>query len=394
MVRHTRMTPILMVLLGSAVLVGGCSTSDRNVSSGAPDGDSTVPGPSGATETTEAPATTEPGPLGSGNPVTIAFAGDASFENLAPAAEANPTGLLSAVTPLLSSADLAMVNVETAVGTGGSPVAKTFTFQTPQASLTALESAGVDVVTMANNHGMDFGLDGLTDTLRIKAEGGLPIIGLGAEENEAYAPFLTEVNGQRVGIIAANDIFDSNLVSSWTAGPAKPGIASAEEAHQDRLVQEVRATRAKVDTLAVYLHYGTEKETCPNARQKELVQLLIGAGADIVVGSHAHRLQGMGYLGDQMVAYGLSNFIFKAPSAEGTKSGVLVVTATGRRIDGYEWKPAQIRNLLPVPLSGSDATAAVDSMNQLQECAELSPTPTGPGVGTETATTAPGTDEG
>ncbi len=138
--------------------------------------------------------------------------------------------------------------------------------------------------------------------------------------------------------------------------PGKPGIASAEEAHRTRLVQEVQATRAKVDTLAVYFHYGTEKETCPSARQKELVDLMIGAGADIVVGSHAHRLQGMGFKGDQMVAYGLSNFVFKAPSADGTKSGVLLVTATGRRIDGYEWKPAQIQDRLPVPLTGAAAS--------------------------------------
>jgi len=293
---------------------------------------------------------------------------------------------LSAIAPVLSGADLAMVNLETAVGTGGAPVAKSFTFQTPEASLEALASAGVDVVTMANNHGMDYGLDGLTDTLRIKSEGTLPIIGIGAEENEAYAPFITEVSGQRIGIIAANDVFDSNLVTSWTAGPGKPGIASAEEAHQERLAEQVGTTRDQVDTLAVFLHYGVEKETCPNARQEELVELLIDAGADIVVGSHAHRLQGMGYLGDQLVAFGLSNFIFKAPSAPGMQSGVLTVTATGRRIDGYEWTPAQIQNLLPVPLSGAAATAAQTSMQQLQQCAGLSPTPTGPGFAADPTT--------
>lgn len=376
---------LLAAVVGLLAVFAGCSTSDRNVSAGSSNGGSGSDSAANArasttTPTTTAPTTTAPSPLGSGNPVTIAFAGDASFEGLGAAAEANRTGLLSAITPVLSSADISMVNVETAVGTGGSPVAKTFTFQTPQASLDALRSAGVDVVTMANNHGIDYGLDGFVDTLRIKHEGDMAIVGIGADENEAYAPLISEVNGQRIGIIAASDVFDSNLVASWTAGPDKPGIASAEEAHQARLVQEVQTTRAQVDTLAVYFHFGTEKETCPNARQKELVDLMIGAGADIVVGSHAHRLQGVGYKGDQMVAYGLSNFIFKAPSAEGTKSGVLVVTATGRRIDGYEWKPAQIRNLLPVPLSGATATAAVDSMKQLQQCAGLSPTPTGPGV--------------
>ncbi|MHB1138805.1 MAG: CapA family protein, partial [Microthrixaceae bacterium] len=375
--------PALFLVAGLLVALGGaCSTSGRNVSGTATDSsirpdDTTAEADAVASTTsTEAPR----GPLGSGQPVTIAFAGDASFENLGGAVVSNPTGLLSAIAPVLSAADVTMVNVETAVGTGGTPVAKTFTFQTPQAALDSLATAGVDVVTLANNHGMDYGADGLTDTLRIKAEGSMPMIGIGADDAEAYAPFVAEVNGQRIGIIAANDIFDSNLVGSWTAGPGKPGIASAEEAHQERLAAEVRAVREQVDTLAVYLHYGTEKETCPNARQKELVELLTDAGADIVVGSHAHRLQGMGFHGDQFVAYGLSNFIFKAPSAPGMKSGVVVVTATGRRIDGYEWKPAQIQNLVPVPLGGAAAQAAVEEMDGLQACTGLTPAPTGPGV--------------
>ena len=328
------------------------------------------------TTSTEAPR----GPLGNGEAVTIAFAGDASFENLEQAVVANPQGLLSAIAPVLGAADVSIVNLETALGSGGERASKQFAFQVPEQALDALRAAGTDAVTMANNHGMDYGSGGLADTLRIKAETGFPIIGIGADDTEAYAPFITEVRGQRIGVIAANDIFDSNLVTAWTAGQGHPGIASAEESHQDQLAAKVRETREQVDTLAVYLHYGTEKDTCPHGRQKELVELLIDAGADIVVGSHAHRLQGMGYKGDQFVAYGLSNFIFKAPSEPGRRSGVVTVTATGRRIDGYQWTPATIQNLVPVPLSGAAADAASAAMGELQACAGLTPTATGPGV--------------
>ncbi|MDQ2677616.1 MAG: CapA family protein [Actinomycetota bacterium] len=353
---------------------GGSSTSAEGGSSTSADGGGTEPTES--TDTTAAPR----GPLGSGEAVTLAFAGDASFENLGQAVVADPQGLLSAIAPVLSAADVAVVNLETAVGSGGERAAKQFAFQVPVQALDALRAAGTDVVTMANNHGMDYGSGGLADTLRIKAETGFPMIGIGADDTEAYAPFITEVRGQRIGVIAANDIFDSNLVAAWTAGPGHPGIASAEESHQDQLAEQVRAVREQVDTLAVYLHYGTEKDTCPHGRQKELVELLVDAGADIVVGSHAHRLQGMGFKGDQFVAYGLSNFIFKAPSEPGRRSGVVTVTATGRRIDGYEWTPATIQNLVPVPLSGAAADAASAAMGDLQACAGLTPTPTGPGV--------------
>ena len=377
----TRTRQVIAGIIGVVALFSfGCSGSDSELKSSDTNSTESTTDPSSTAETTNTTAQPkELAPLGSGKAVTIAFGGDASFEGLSTAVVSNTTGLLSAIAPVMSDADISMVNVETAVGTGGSAVNKQFTFQVPAEALDSLGAAGVDVVTMANNHGMDFGKEGFADTLRIKSEGQMPIIGIGQDDTEAYAPYIKEVNGQRIGIIAANDIYPSSMVTWWTAAPGVPGIASAEEAYQEQLAQAVRDARPTVNTLAVYLHFGTEKETCPNARQKELVDLMISAGADIVVGTHAHRLQGMGYQGDQLVAFGLSNFIFKAPSAAGTASGVLVVTATGRRIDGYEWKPAQIRNLVPVPLSGAAATAGVAAMDALQSCAGLTPTATGPG---------------
>ena len=85
-------------------------------------------------------------------------------------------------------------------------------------------------------------------------------------------------------------------------------------------------------------------------------------------------------MGDQFVAYGLSNFVFKAPSAPGRRSGVLTVTATGRRIDGYQWDPAVLQNNVPYPLGGAAADAERAAMDELQGCTGLSPTPTGPGI--------------
>jgi poly-gamma-glutamate capsule biosynthesis protein CapA/YwtB (metallophosphatase superfamily) len=309
-------------------------------------------------------------------PVTLAFAGDVSFEGLGDALRSGGAGLLSAIAPVLADADVTVVNLEAALGTGGTPEAKSFTFQVPPAALDVLGAAGVDVVTMANNHGMDYGVDGLEESLRIREGADVAIVGVGRDATDAYRPFVVEVRGQRVGVLAANDVFDSSLVRAWTATDDQPGIASAEELHQDRFAAEIRALRARVDTLAVYLHYGTERETCPNARQVELVELALDAGADIVVGTHAHRLQGLGYRGDRLVAYGLSNFVFRTSSEAASASGVLRVTATGRRIDGFEWRPAVIRGLVPVPLTGADADAALRRMDDLRACTDLTTEPT------------------
>ncbi|MGB6059082.1 MAG: CapA family protein [Microthrixaceae bacterium] len=374
-VRLPRRAPMmgLAALIGVLLTTGSCgSKAPAEKSAGIRDGVAI-----GSPDRPDSPAASAPerGPLGSGEAVTLAFAGDASFQGLGAAASADPDGLLNAVAPVLSDADVTMINLETAVGSGGSPEPKAFNFQAPPSVLDALSSAGVDVVTMANNHAMDYGLDGLRATLEIKAKSKIAILGVGADATEAYAPHIATVRGQRIGFLALNDVFDSSLVAKWTAGEAKPGIASSKASHVDRVAAAVTELRKKVDTLVVYLHYGTETQTCPNSRQKELVDQLSDAGADIIVGSHAHRLQGVGYFGDKFVAYGLGNFIFRAPSAPGRQSGVLKVTATGSRIDSFNWIPAEIRGEVPVPLTGDAATRAAGEMARLQTCAGLSVEP-------------------
>lgn len=382
---------VVLLVAGVVALIGGAGDTDVAASDpGSPGRSPTSAGaragdggsaPSTNTGQAGAPATRPAarGPEGSGNAVTLAFAGDSNFEGLDGALTSNPSAVLAPVAPLLSGADLAMVNLETVLGTSaGTPAAKTFTFRTPPQALDALKAAGVDVVTMANNHGMDYGPGGLEGSLVIRDATGFPILGVGRNESEAYRPFVTELKGQRIGILAANDVFDDNLRAQWTSVGAQPGIASAEEAHQDRLAAAVQELRPKVDTLVVYLHYGTEKETCPNQRQKDLVNLLTGAGADIVVGTHAHRLQGLGYQGDRFVAYGLGNFAFRAASAAAAQSGVLEVTATGRRIDGFRWRPATISGTVPRP--DADESAGLSVMAQRRACAGLTDQPTGAGA--------------
>ncbi|MFM7062473.1 MAG: CapA family protein [Actinomycetes bacterium] len=355
------------LFLGLAAVSAACSGTTRT-QVGAPS-ESTVPSTAAPTTTTEAPRPR----TGSGEPVTIAFAGDASFEGLSGALTSNPAGLLSAVAPVLTAADVAVVNLEAALGTKGSPSPKAFNFQTPAQALDALKAAGVDAASMANNHGMDFGPDGLQESLRIEQAAGFPVIGVGQDEEEANEPFVTEVKGQKIAVFAATDVLDDALRPSWVSGPGKPGLASAEEPHQEALAQRVAAAAASYDTVAVFLHYGTEKQTCPNARQQALVQLLTEAGADIVVGGHAHRVQGAGFLGDKAVAYGLGNFVFKVNSPASAESGVLLVTATGHRVDKVEWKPATIHGGVPYPTG----QPGEPRMAQLRGCAGLTATPTG-----------------
>jgi poly-gamma-glutamate synthesis protein (capsule biosynthesis protein) len=333
-----------------------------------PSSGSAGPGPAPIPASSSAPAR---GRRGNGLPITLAFGGDVHFEGRIRARlQADPASVLSPVAPLLSSADLAMVNLETAVTTRGSPPAgKQYVFRAPASSFAALRAGGVDVATMANNHGMDFGRQGLVDSLDAAANAGFPVVGIGRDAAEAYRPLIREVKGQRVAILGATQVLDDDLRAGWTATDAQPGLASAKEV--ERLTEAVRAARAQADTVVVFLHWGTEGQTCPNEAQPVLARTLAEAGADVIVGGHAHRLQGAGRLGGAFVAYGLGNFVFYSDSGPGTETGILTVTVTGRDIDSYRWSPARLVNQLPRPLTGPAATQAETAWNALRPCTGL-----------------------
>jgi deoxyinosine 3'endonuclease (endonuclease V) len=308
-------------------------------------------------------------------PVTIAFAGDVNFEQQVAARLAwDPDIAIGPMASVLARADLAVVNLETAITGRGTPAAKQFVFRAPATAFTALRSAGVDVVTEANNHGMDYGLVGLQDSIAAARGAHFPVVGIGLDDEDAYRPYVTTVRGVRIAVIGATQVLDDNLINAWTAGPGKPGLASAKDI--DRLLRAVRETRQQADVVIVDLHWGQELATCPTAPQREIAPALVAAGADVVVGSHAHVLLGAGYLGRAYVDYGLGNFVFYSAAGPAAHSGVLTLTVTGRTVSAASWTPAVVSRGVPQPLSGAAAAAAVADWQRLRSCTGLTPTPT------------------
>ena len=319
-----------------------------------------------------APPAAVRGPLGSGKPVVLAFGGDVHFEGvLASKLADSPSTLLAPIERVLGAADIAVVNLETAVTNSGAAAAKTFVFRTPTSAFAALRGGAIDVASMANNHGMDFGEAGLRDSLAAAKRYRFPVIGIGLDGKRAYAPYRETVRGQRIAILAATQVLDDHLIDAWTAGPRKPGLASAKAV--PRLLQEVRRARRTADTVVVFLHWGVELERCPTSDQRKLARQLVAAGADIVVGGHAHRLLGAGRMGRALVGYGLGNFVWYGTTELSTQTGVLLVTATGRRIDAYRWVPARIVDGVPRPLSGATLRQELASWRALRGCTGLRP---------------------
>ncbi len=365
--------------------VAGCSGGGKSAGRREP---STTRGASPPPSSAAASTTIEPrGPLGSGQQVTFAFAGDTHFVDqwdaegganyagvpvLAQQLMADPTHVLAPIAPLVSSADLAMVNLETAITQRGQPVAgKAYHFRSPPESFVALKAAGVDLVNMANNHALDYGPVGMEDTFDAIASSGIPVVGIGHDAAEAFRPYRTVVHGQRIAVFGAVDWLEPGLVARWTATDSQPGLAFSID--PGRLLAAVTAARPEVDTLIAFLHWGVEDTTCASPEQHSLAQALVGAGADIVVGSHAHRVFGAGHLGTSLVAYGLGNFVYWREDGQSGSSGVLLVRATGRRVDGYSWVPARITHGIPLPEAGSPAAADVSLWEQRRTCSGLVP---------------------
>lgn len=224
--------------------------------------------------------------------------------------------------PELAKADFAMVNLETAITERGKAQNKSYTFRTSPVALNKLAAAGVDAVSMANNHAADFGQVGVEDTLAAKAQSPIPVVGFGANEAEAYRPLTVDVKGVKVGVIASMEVPEETY-ANWSAGPDSPGVA--QNIRKEPFTTAAKDAVGDHDLVVAFLHWGTEGSTCPNERQVETVKVLKDAGVDVIVGTHAHRPQGSGWNGRTFVGYGTGNFIWYNTSASSKPSGVLTV---------------------------------------------------------------------
>jgi poly-gamma-glutamate capsule biosynthesis protein CapA/YwtB (metallophosphatase superfamily) len=346
--------------------------------------------PSGSSPPTSAVASPPPSSAvvsPASRPLTIAVAGDVHFEGVLRDRLDVPATALAPVTATLAAADIAIVNLETSVGTGGRPdPGKRYTFQAPPTAFTALAAAGIDVATMANNHALDYGrapLPGTFDAIdaAMGSEPPLAVVGIGRNADDAFRPARVDVDGTIVAAIGASVAGEdptADPTGHWAATNESRGIADAID--PTRLLRAVEKSDRSADVVVVYMHWGVQGQPCPSDAQRSLAMDLIEAGADIVVGSHTHRLQGDGRVGDGYVAYGLGNYSWYTQSSEATSvTGVLTLTVRpARSRDGRAtvthaaWEPARIgADGMPTPMARSAAAGFHTDLAALRACAAL-----------------------
>lgn len=208
------------------------------------------------------------------------------------------------VKPLLEG-DYVSGNLETVVSDDPDlpKAGKLIFLRSPTASAAAMAEAGFTTVSMANNHAMDYGIPGLSDTLEAVEDAGLNHAGAGRDLDEAATIDYQEVGDLTVATLSFTDVF----VGGFIAYAFQGGVLSANE---DTFLPMITEADANADLVIVNFHFGEEYDNGPSARQHEIVELAAAGGADVIIGHHPHVALSVDQIGDTLVFYSLGNFIF------------------------------------------------------------------------------------
>lgn len=242
--------------------------------------------------------------------VTMVFAGDIYLSDhvLAAYDQAGGMGgvLDEAYRQVIADSHMFIANQEFPFSTRGEKAPdKQYTFRLPPERVSIMNEIGADLVSLANNHSMDYGVDALLDTCQILDEAGILHVGAGADINQAKKLEIIEAEGKKIGFLGASRVYPD---VSWMAWENHPGMMSGYD--PTVLLEQIQAAKEQCDYVVVYIHWGVERSEIPEEYQRELGYKMIDAGADLVVGSHPHVLQGIEYYNGKPIVYSLGNFIF------------------------------------------------------------------------------------
>jgi poly-gamma-glutamate capsule biosynthesis protein CapA/YwtB (metallophosphatase superfamily) len=238
-------------------------------------------------------------------------------------AEAGKSGRdpFSATAAWLRSADLALGNLECAVAAEGTPRPGPYRLHAPVSAAAALRDAGFDVVSLANNHALDLGPEGLAEAVSRLNQAGVATVGAGRNQETARMASVVDAGGLRIAFLAFNAVPDPQdylsdssdwTVADWNRESLLETIAAMKTGPEQ--------TRA-VDAIVVSAHWGFEYELRPDPSQRRWAEELLEAGADLVLGHHPHVVQGTEMLNGGFVAYSLGNFLFDQEQGE-TRQGL------------------------------------------------------------------------
>lgn len=286
--------------------------------------------------------------------ITMMFGGDVYLSNHVLSAYDKAGGIHGVldqkIQEQIKESDIFMVNQEFPFSNRGTAAAdKQYTFRLPPEKVSIFSEMGIDIVTLANNHALDFGSDALLDTGAALDGVGIRYVGAGENMERAKKLETIKVGGKVIGFLGASRVIP---VHTWNANSYTPGMLTTYD--PEILLGEIQKAKTVCDYVVVYVHWGIERAEMPKDYQRTLGQQYIDAGADLVIGSHPHVLQGIEYYKDKPIVYSLGNFVFGSSIP---KTALLQVELEGENVE---------LSLIPCT-SSAGYTKSLDEESKIQD---------------------------
>ncbi|MFZ5826068.1 MAG: CapA family protein [Bacillota bacterium] len=260
----------------------------------------------------------------------------------------------------LSASDLAFANLESPIGVKGRALpGKQIWFRAAPEAVEVLKAAGLDGLTLANNHILDSDEENFLETMDLLRQAGIPWTGGGRDLDEARRPLVLEARGVRIAFLGYSEFadlfFDWHYPRSFAATEERPGVPRIDEAW---LAEDIQKARSLADVVAVTLHWGVEFENHPTEEQVRLARWIVDQGADLVLGYHPHAIQGFELYRGKFIAYSLGNFIMDRQDTDLARESMILDFLIG--VDGVrqvQVHPVWIHAEQPYMMTGADGAA-------------------------------------
>lgn len=270
---------------------------------------------------------------------------------------------MAKVRPLMETAHIAFLNLESPISDiGARNPTKEYTFRSRPALTEGLVAAGIDVVSLANNHTLDYGSVALHDTVARLDSAGVAHAGAGADASAARAPALLITPAGIVAVLAFTEI----IPGGFEATAEHPGVNPAMP-DRKKLFAAIATADKKADFVIVSFHWGTEYTGQASEDQRRLAHEAVDAGADLILGHHPHVIQGLELYRNRLIAYSLGDFVFDHYSRETGEAFVLRVTMPLEGAPSVEVVPVYLSESsgVPAPVTGEEADAILTRLARL-----------------------------
>jgi len=348
----------------------------------------------------------------------LAFGGDVMFgrrfyeaatDHLAPRHQIRPSSrrsdherVLADIEPLLQSADLTSVNLESPLTTADiRHPEKSYTFTSHPVAAEVLADVGVNYAALGNNHVFDALDSGLRTTTRELESAGLAHSGAGEDADSAWAPATVEVPGLTVALLSCTTVAGTQYDLHWSADrtdgrPARvstaegdrtvPAGAGVAEATADRLERRIEA--AEADIVVVQIHGGEQYQPSPTPKMRRLTDRAVEAGADLVVNHHPHVTGGIEHRDGSVIAWSLGNLVFDQTLWATFPSALLTAYVSADGVRGVAYDPLLLDGFVPRGIVGKPArTLAWRLADRSGERARLTDSGVVTGAGARSTTT-------